>query len=88
MNMDERAANFPGDAFEFPVEETIWRRGGQMSYPPFASPSAGGYGDYVEYMKKPVGETIVHTGVPAPDAASLAELERRRRIAQGMTDGY
>jgi len=85
MNMDERAANFPGDAFEFPVEETIWRRGGQMSYPPFANQNAGGYGDYVEYMKKPVGETIVHTGVPTPD--TLAELERRRRLAMEMQNG-
>lgn len=78
MNMEERAANFPGDAFEFPVEETIWRRGGQMSYPPFANPNAGGYGSYVDYAKKPAGETIVHQGKPK----SLEELELERQFEQ------
>lgn len=45
MSLDERKANFIGNHFTAPVEETIWRRQGKMSYPPFVG-NAGGYGNY------------------------------------------
>jgi hypothetical protein len=45
MGMDERYANFPGEGFTVPVEESIWRREGRMSFPPFVG-NSGGYGSY------------------------------------------